>query len=211
MCFRIPDKRYVIWLLAIMILTVVNRKGGTGKTTTAAYIGQHFHSKGAKLLAIDLDGDLSWYKWYKTGALPYEVHDLSREPDIRPIIERHEGVVVIDTPPNDEAIIYKTASVADEVLVPLSATNLDLSRLFSTLKTVEDVERMRNTPLASVLLTRWQGQHNLSQAVVDALNKEEVPVLETKIRLLTRYAGPGMPEYLEEYAAALEEMGVSHG
>lgn len=38
-----------------MIYTVINQKGGTGKTTTAAALVSYYHEKGVNVLAVDLD------------------------------------------------------------------------------------------------------------------------------------------------------------
>ncbi len=191
-----------------MIIALVNRKGGTGKTTSAAYLAQALHKAGRDVLGIDLDEEMSWKKWHNSGALPYEVIAHSRKDALSGPLESHRGDVVIDTPPNDGEVIYKVSSIANEVIVPLSATSLDLNRLFSTLKTIEDIEKLRETPLASVLLTRWQGSHTLSQEAVSALEEQQTPLISARIRQLTRYAGFGTPEFLDEYEAVLKELEV---
>lgn len=38
-----------------MITTIINQKGGTGKTTTAAALISYYHEKGRPVLAVDLD------------------------------------------------------------------------------------------------------------------------------------------------------------
>lgn len=38
-----------------MITTVINQKGGTGKTTTAAALVSYYHEQGRRVLAVDLD------------------------------------------------------------------------------------------------------------------------------------------------------------
>lgn len=193
-----------------MIVTLVNRKGGTGKTTSCGYIAQVFHAAGHSVLGVDLDDERSWKKWSETGSLPYTVEAFDKRGDLRKRIEQHKGIVVIDTPPNDEAVIYKVAMMSDEIIVPLSATAFDVNRLFSTMSTIEDVEEARNKPLASVFFTRWQGQHLLSKEINDALAERErkVPLLDARVRLLTRYAGFGTPTYLDEYQAVLKEAGI---
>jgi chromosome partitioning protein len=120
-----------------------------------------------------------------------------------PLLREH-----LDTPPNDEAIIYRAASVADEVIVPLAPTSLDVGRLVTTIKTVADIERMRGRPLASVLLTRWSARFNISREVHDLLKERKMPLLDARIRQLTRYTEFTTPSYLEEYEAVLSELEV---
>jgi chromosome partitioning protein len=182
------------------VIALVNRKGGTGKTTSAGYIAQIFHNRRG-VTGIDLDPDQSWLKWYRSGVLPYEVLVGDRDNLHEQITSLRSEVVVLDTPPNDEAVIFKATGVANEVIIPLA-------RLVTTMKTVADVERLRGTPLASILLTRWQPKLKVAQEVVALLEQREVPLLNAKIRQLTRYTEFSTPEFLEEYTAVLEELGL---
>jgi chromosome partitioning protein len=125
-----------------MVIAFINRKGGTGKTTSAAYIAQALHQRGGKVLGLDLDPEKSWLKWASSGALPYAVEAIAKDDDLEGRVSQYNGVVVIDTPPNDGEIIYTVATFADEVIVPISATALDLNRLSSTLQTVEKIEKI---------------------------------------------------------------------
>jgi chromosome partitioning protein len=55
-------KRYVPWRRgkeALQVVAVVNFKGGSGKTTTAAHLAQHLALRGHRVLAIDLDPQAS--------------------------------------------------------------------------------------------------------------------------------------------------------
>jgi chromosome partitioning protein len=57
-----PDRIYVPWRTAgehLQVLTVVNFKGGSGKTTTAAHLSQYLALRGYRVLAIDLDPQAS--------------------------------------------------------------------------------------------------------------------------------------------------------
>jgi chromosome partitioning protein len=55
-------RRYRPWRLEgehLQVIGVVNFKGGSGKTTTAAHLAQHFALQGFRVLAIDLDPQAS--------------------------------------------------------------------------------------------------------------------------------------------------------
>ena len=57
-----PDRRYVPSRTGnehFQVITVVNFKGGSGKTTTAAHLGQYLALRGYRVLAIDLDPQAS--------------------------------------------------------------------------------------------------------------------------------------------------------
>ena len=189
------------------IFALVNRKGGVSKTTSAAYLAMCLHQSGRQVTGIDTDSEKSWLKWHSAGVLPYSVIE-GEGSSLRHQIEKIKGDVVIDTPPNDGEVIYKAAGLADEVIIPLAPTALDVNRLASTLNVVADVEGMRDKALGSVLLTKWRDGLVISQEVQAALEEEEVPLLETRIRNLTRYQGFSTPDYLDEYKAVLKELEV---
>ena len=189
------------------IIGIVNRKGGTAKTTSAAYIATCLHVANKKVMGLDTDPDKSWHKWYSTDVLPYpvEVIDLDELKDKIQVYSDHW--LVIDTPPNDPEAVYEVAEIADEIIVPLSPTALDINRLVTTLKVVARIEKERG-PLASVLLIKWRPNLSISKEALDLLKTQDMPVLEQKVRLLTRYTSFGTPDYLDEYQAVLEEMEV---
>ena len=189
------------------VITFVNRKGGVSKTTSCAYTAMCLYEAGQSVTGIDTDPDKSWLKWYEAGVLPYQVVEGDKQ-KLSQQVKGIEDFVVIDTPPNDGEIIYKAASVADEVIVPLAATALDINRLATTLNAVADVEEMRGKPLASVLLTKWQENLVISREVQEALSEQEAPLLDARIRSLTRYQGFNTPNYLREYDKVLEELEV---
>jgi chromosome partitioning protein len=56
------DRRYVpkrVGAEHLQVVTVVNFKGGSGKTTTAAHLAQHLALRGYRVLAVDLDPQAS--------------------------------------------------------------------------------------------------------------------------------------------------------
>ncbi|CAA9254775.1 MAG: hypothetical protein AVDCRST_MAG93-1912 [uncultured Chloroflexia bacterium] len=190
------------------VISLVNRKGGVSKTTSSVYLAMCLHTMGKPVIGIDTDPERSWLKWSDAGVIPYPVTAGDRD-DLKKQVNQLEGYVVIDTPPNDGEVIYKAASISDEVIIPLAATALDVNRLASTLAIVADVEEMRNKPVGSVLLTKWANNFAISKEVETALAEQKVPLLETRIRNLTRYQGFDTPSYLEEYGKVIAELGVA--
>ena len=57
------ERKYLPWRKAsekLQVITVVNFKGGSGKTTTAAHLAQYLALRGYRVLAIDLDPQASF-------------------------------------------------------------------------------------------------------------------------------------------------------
>jgi len=123
-------------------------------------------------------------------------------------VDEASGIVVIDTPPNDDALIYLAAGLADHVIVPLALTGLDVGRLLTTVNTVANVERMRGRALGSILVTRYRQRLLVAREILDELEQRRMPLLESRIRQLTEYERFAPPSYLDEYVAVLEELEV---
>ncbi|MCA9329491.1 ParA family protein [Candidatus Saccharibacteria bacterium] len=191
-----------------MIISLINKKGGAGKTTSAAYIASCLVESGAKVRCLDLDPDASLTKWSSTGTLTFPVEPSNSEDLEKNLVNDTDDFIVVDTQPGDDAVIYRVASFSDEIIVPLAATGLDLGRLPSTLRILADVERMRNKALVSVLLTRVDNRQSISKEAQETLSDLGVPLLDSRIRDLARYKQLTTPTYLDEYQSVLVELGV---
>lgn len=187
------------------VIALVNRKGGTSKTTSAAYMAAVLESFGRQVVGIDLDPDSSWLKLKAAGGIKYDVLK-GEKGNVKEQIKNFQSFVVIDTPPNDGEIIYEVSAVADEVIAPLAPSVLDVGRLVTTLKTVANVEEMRGKPLTSVLLVKWRSNFNITKEVEQGLKEKNIPLLKSTIKDLVRYRQDDAPTYLDEYEAVLKEL-----
>jgi chromosome partitioning protein len=172
-----------------MRLSVVSTKGGTGKTTTAVYIASALHRQGSTLL-IDADPQNSALRW-STG-LPFQVVSLP-VPDLHrrvPELAASYEHLVIDTPPGDLAIIRGAVLSVPLVVVPVSATGLDIDRLAPTWQILEELEPSHPLGLqVGVLLTKVRRGTRSRIEARDVLAELGYPMLDTEIPLAELYAG----------------------
>lgn len=195
------------------VIVVANLKGGVGKTTSSGYLARALVEAGKDVVGFDLDPELTWLKWSRVAELGYPVLPSSHAL-LGTDLKSQTGApgeklyVVVDTPPNDTKSTLTASLLADEVIVPLSPTDFDASRLSGALQPVAEAETALRRPLASVLLVKWNAQFKLAAQVKDAIDAIQAPLLESKVRNLTRYASFAVPTYLDEYNAVLKELGV---
>jgi chromosome partitioning protein len=171
-----------------MRLALVSTKGGTGKTTSAAYLASALHRQG-RTLAVDCDPQGSLLRW-STG-LPFTVvglpvNDLhKRMPDLAADYEH----VVVDTPPGDLAIIRAVVLSVPLVVVPVSATGLDIDRLAPTWQILEELEPSHPLGLTvGVLLTKVRRGTRSRAEAREVIAELGYPLLDTEIPLAESYA-----------------------
>lgn len=191
-----------------MIVSVVNLKGGVGKTTTALYFAQAAQEEGHTPVVIDADSERSALEWSSTGELAFEVVAAEKDALARQarLLEKEAQVVIIDTPPNNREALWAASAVADHVVVPVAPTGVDVNRLRATLEVLLDIEAIKGELDTSILLTRWDKRKRLAREAEELLSR--FPLLSARIRALTRYEdGFGnRPWYLEEYRNAWSEV-----
>jgi chromosome partitioning protein len=192
----------------ILIISVVNLKGGVGKTTTALYFAEAAKEEGRAPVVIDADGERSALEWSSQGELSFEVVTAEKDALARQarLLEKQGRVVIIDTPPNNRETLWAASAVADHVVVPVAPTGVDVNRLRATLEVLLDVEATKGELDTSILFTRWDNRKRLAQEAAELLNT--FPLLTSRIRSLTRYEGGfgSSPQYLEEYKKAWMEV-----
>jgi chromosome partitioning protein len=155
-----------------MNIVVSNVKGGVGKTTTAVYLSAAAVERGYEpVLLIDSDRQASSAEWLETR--PVEGVELVEAPSERTVVramERHDGLVVVDTPPGDERIVRAAIERADAVVIPTRAGGVEYSRVAATVEMVPD-----RVAHGVVVCAARLGTNDLEQAV-EWWESQQVPV-----------------------------------
>jgi chromosome partitioning protein len=164
-----------------VIVTVANQKGGVGKTTTSVFLASALAAAmNAACSLIDADPQASATEWAQRAAAagtPLSVPVLAGPTTRLAALLPQVPNVVIDTPPGEFNILVAAIRVADLVLVPTSASALDLSRVAATVEAATE----NGTP-AVVLLTRTRRTRSVAVAE-DSLRGAGLHVLRTHVPL----------------------------
>lgn len=124
-----------------MIISIVNSKGGVGKTTTAIYLAEAFTRLGVPARVIDMDQQGSATRWYElateTENPAWTVESLTQY-RLKTIKDSNGGVTIIDCPPGDPQIIALAMDLADLVVVPCRTSPDDLVRALATYEATPD-------------------------------------------------------------------------
>lgn len=146
------------------VIVLANLKGGSGKTTSTAYILHALHRMGKEAIGIDADPQGSLLRWSGIADWPVPVLAFANNrlhSRIWSVVDRARyDVVVIDTPPLEEAhgIVASALRAATDVIVPMAPTTMEVDRVGPVWAAIQDAEEhpdREGSPLpVRVLLNR---------------------------------------------------------
>lgn len=197
----------------VTIITVAQQKGGSGKTTLTAHLATELAARGHRVALLDVDPQGSLGRWF---LMRYE-REGGLKGDITFSTSSAWGVtfectkyrddydfVLIDTPPKIDSDLKPALRVADMVLVPVSASEVDL---WATEGVLEMAAREGKRPVA--VLNRARAGTKLSGKIMAALQGLEADAAATILGQRVAYAealgaGQGVCEFPGATSAAAE-------
>lgn len=112
-----------------MIISVLNQKGGTGKTTLAVNVAREYTKRGMKTLLVDTDTQGSALRWHEESG--GDLIDLTCLPvttlhkDVMKFTDRYERII-IDGVPRVSPLTVCAIKAADLVLIPVQPSPYDI-------------------------------------------------------------------------------------
>lgn len=200
----------------VTTIAVVNLKGGSSKTTTAAHLCAELHGLGLGVLTVDADPQGSSLRWSEAAGWPWPTIGL-------PVRNLHaqlggliggRDVVVIDTPPleTQAGIVASALRAATLVIVPTAPTPIEIERLPAVRLALDDVGPLRpdgRAPVTRVLLTRTVAGAVSTGVWRRSLSEDGWSVLGTavpRLEALSQAYGDLIRPGLGPYAAVVEEL-----
>jgi chromosome partitioning protein len=180
-----------------LAVALVNMKPGTAKTTSATWLATAFAER-FPTLGVDADPAASMLQWADLaadeGGCPFRVVAMpspklhTRVPDIA----RPDEVVIMDVPQIEDhkPIAHSAMRLADEILIPVAPTPIELNRTAPVQDEIEAVEPSRLTKSrAAALLNRVVANTNSARNARDILAEDiGFDVLATSIPRQETYA-----------------------
>jgi len=133
-----------------VIIAVLNLKGGCGKSTIAVNLACELASSGSdSVLLVDNDSQGTATHWMSHGRLPVRGQFMPLENDedgerlVRSVAANNGRYVVLDAPAHVGAAAMAAAKIADLVLVPVTASGVDLLATQSIVTVIREARALR--------------------------------------------------------------------
>lgn len=141
-----------------LVIAVLNLKGGCGKSTIAINLACELASASEPVLLLDNDSQGTASHWLSHGRLPVRGEFMPLENDedgerlIRAVAARNERYVVLDAPAHVGAAALAAGKIADLVLVPVTASGVDLVATEAVVEVIRKARVLRRSGVPKCLI-----------------------------------------------------------
>lgn len=165
------------------ILSFINQKGGSGKSTGAVHTVDWLIQRELSTILVDADGQQSSSSWVEELGLPYKViSDPETLFDELPKLAEKYDTVVVDGPGNASEVTKAVLIRSDLVLIPCRDSMIDLASIGKIVQFVRQAKEIRGgSPIAALYLNAVKENTVLLREAREALQKGILPLLETSL------------------------------
>ena len=166
---------------AVVIIAVVNQKGGAGKTTIAVNLSAALAVEGKRILMIDADPQQTAQDWaaIRESPPPFQVIGLAKPVLHRdvPRLAADYDYVVIDGAPRSYEVARSAIAAADMVLIPVQPSGADFWASRETVNLIKEMREFKEAQRSAFVVSRKIARTTLGRDISDALAEFEIPIL----------------------------------
>lgn len=167
------------------ILSILNPKGGSGKTTFSTNLARTLHDKNHTVLIVDSDPQGSardWHATHENNPIPLVALDRANNIKTLSSMSKSYAYIIIDGAAKLEDMIAAAIKMSDFILIPVQPSPYDIwgaSDLVDIIKARQDITDGK--PKAAFVVSRRIKGTRLGTEVRKALQEYGFPVLQTAI------------------------------
>ena len=162
-----------------VIIAVLNLKGGCGKSTIAVNLACELGAGSDSVLLVDNDSQGTANHWLSHGRLPVRGRFMPLENDqdgerlVRDVASTNERYVVLDAPAHVGAAAMAAAKIADLVLVPVTASGVDLVATKSIVTLIREARTLRrgNAPKCLIVPSKIDRRTDAGRRIDERLQE----------------------------------------
>ena len=168
-----------------MIISVLNQKGGVGKTTLAVHVATALAQRGMKVLLVDADPQSSSLDWSasREGEPLFPVIGLPKNTLHRdmPTIAVDYQAVIIDGPPRVNELARSAILASDIVLVPVQPSPYDVWAAEEIVTLLREASVFKEKLKSAFVINRKIVNTAIGRDVTEALSEYPLPVLKSQV------------------------------
>ena len=168
-----------------MIISLLNQKGGVGKTTLAVHIAMAQAKRGRKVLLVDADPQHSALDWQdaREASRCFPVIGLPTKTLHKeiPAHARNYDCIIIDGPPRVNELARAAIMAADLVLIPITPSPYDVWAASEITTLIGEASAFKENLKTAFVINRKIANTAIGRDVAEALAGFEYPVLRTAI------------------------------
>ena len=121
--------KYTKEFLSVKVISFLNPKGGSGKTTAVINVSTAMARAGYNIAVVDTDPQMSLTTWSKSGKAAFDVFTAASEKDVYGIRKdlTEYDFVIVDGAGSLSVITSAAVMVSDLVIIPVTPSPLDFS------------------------------------------------------------------------------------
>jgi chromosome partitioning protein len=170
------------------IISFLNPKGGSGKTTVTINVSSCLAASGKKVAVVDTDPQMSLTNWNRNEKARFDVYTASSEKDVYQVRKElsEYDYVIIDGAGSLSVITSAAVMVSDLIIIPVTPSPLDFSASGSVVTVLE--AQAYNRPVeARFLITRKIEQAKMLSVLKDSIAQTGIKALKTAINQRQSY------------------------
>ena len=176
------------------VISILNQKGGVGKTTISVNLASAIAKKGKSVLLFDADPQGSALDWFASRS--DEMEPLfpvvgCAKPNLHktiPDLGKGRDVVVIDGAPRVTDLARAAIMASDLVLIPVQPSPYDVWAAEEVVKLIKEAQIYRPEIQAAFVINRKIAKTAIGRDIVDALEGFEIDVLDSTLSQRVVYA-----------------------
>jgi chromosome partitioning protein len=168
-----------------MIISLLNQKGGVGKTTLAVHLASAFALRGGRVLLVDADPQGSALDWSASRqgeplvpVIGLPTKNLHRE--VQAHIPNYD-YIIIDGPPRVNELARAALMAADVVLIPVQPSPYDVWAAKEITDLLGEVAVFKENQKAAFVINRKITNTAIGRDVAEALADYPYPVLSSAV------------------------------
>lgn len=177
-----------------MIISVVNQKGGAGKTTIAVNLCAALAAEGKRILLLDADPQQTAQDWaaVRKNAPSFRVVGLAKpvlhKAVPRLIADYNFDCVIIDGAPRNYEVSRSAIEAADLVLIPVQPSGADFWASRETVNLTKETQASKPTQKSMFVISRKIDRTVLGRDIANGLADFGIPILRAATTQRVIYA-----------------------